>query len=213
MTYPQQYPGSVVCRINGYPSSDPCVRMPPGDAYWAFFHAKRGGSWVYSSSGVASYDPAPGSVVGFRFGSGQQPGIAPPAATKTSAPTPTKTTSKPKPTTSKPKPTTPKPTTPKATSGSTAPAGGTSPDGHREGRTVGHALGERHGIRVGEPVEQRERQRVGEPERLGDRPRVGTHVRRRRRQRPGHPHRRRCPRGAGRRWRRLGRLEATRLTR
>ena len=27
--YPQQFPGSVVCRINGYPSSDPCVRMPP----------------------------------------------------------------------------------------------------------------------------------------------------------------------------------------
>ncbi|HET7820941.1 MAG TPA: hypothetical protein VFL10_05395 [Ornithinibacter sp.] len=127
VTYPQQYPGSVVCRINGYPSSDPCVRMPPGDAYWAFFHAKRGGSWVYSSSGVASYDPAPGSVVGFRFGSGQQPGIAPPAATKTSTPTPTKTTSKPKPTTSKPKPTTPKPTTPQPTSGTTAPAGGTSP--------------------------------------------------------------------------------------
>ncbi len=119
VTYPQQYPGSVVCRVNGYPSSDPCVRMPAADAYWAFFHAKRGGSWVYSSSGVASYDPAPGSVVGFRFGSGQQPGIAPPAATKTSAPTPTKTVPKPKPkpTTAAPKPTTPKATTPKATSG------------------------------------------------------------------------------------------------
>ena len=90
VTYPQQYPGSVVCRINGYPSSDPCVRMPPGDAYWAFFHAKRGGSWVYSSSGVASYDPAPGTVVGFRFGSGQQPRVAPPAPTKTSTPVPTK---------------------------------------------------------------------------------------------------------------------------
>src|SRR5688572_19177589 len=38
VTYPQQYPGSVVCRINGYPESDPCVRMPPADAYWAFFH-------------------------------------------------------------------------------------------------------------------------------------------------------------------------------
>ena len=82
VTYPQQYPGSVVCRINGYPSSDPCVRMPPGDAYWAFFHAKRGGSWVYSSNGVASYDPAPGTVVGFRFGSGQQPRVAPPAPTE-----------------------------------------------------------------------------------------------------------------------------------
>lgn len=119
--YPQQFPGSVVCRINGYPKSDPCVRMPPGDAYWAFFHAKRGGSWVYSSNGVASYDPAPGTVVGFRFGSGQKPRVAPPDPTKTSAPAPT--TPKPKPTTSKPKPTTsaPKATTPKSTA--TGPAG------------------------------------------------------------------------------------------
>jgi len=127
VTYPQQYPGSVVCRVNGYPSSDPCVRMPAADAYWAFFHAKRGGSWVYSSSGVASYDPAPGSVVGFRFGSGQQPGIAPPAATRTSTPIPTKTTAKPKPTTSKPKPTTPKPTAPEATAAPPPAPDGTSP--------------------------------------------------------------------------------------
>jgi hypothetical protein len=134
VTYPQQYPGSVVCRINGYPTSDPCVRMPPGDAYWAFFHAKRGGSWVYSSNGVASYDPAPGSVVGFRFGSGQQPGIAPPAAPKTSTPTPTRTTSKPKPTTSKPRPTTPKPTTPGAAPGSTSPADDTSPSATARGQ-------------------------------------------------------------------------------
>ena len=116
VTYPQQYPGSVVCRINGYPEKDPCVRMPPGNAYWAFFHAKRGGSWVYSSNGVASYDPAPGTVVGFRFGSGQKPGIAPPAAPKPSKPTPTKTTSKPAPTTTT---SAPKPTTPKQTSGPT----------------------------------------------------------------------------------------------
>ena len=119
VTYPQQYPGSVVCRINGYPSSDPCVRMPPGDAYWAFFHAKRGGSWVYSSSGVASYDPAPGTVVGFRYGSGKQPRVAPPAPTKTSTPVPTKKpTPTPTKTTSAPKPTTPKatPTSGRATS-------------------------------------------------------------------------------------------------
>ena len=125
VTYPQQYPGSVVCRINGYPSSDPCVRMPPGDAYWAFFHAKRGGSWVYSSSGVASYDPAPGTVVGFRFGSGQQPRVAPPAPTKTSTPVPTKKpTPKPTKTTSAPKPTTPKAT---PTSGGATSSTGSTP--------------------------------------------------------------------------------------
>lgn len=91
---PQAYPGSVVCRIDGVPASDPCVRMPPADAYWAFFHAKRGGGWTYSSTGVASFDPAPGTVVGFRFGSGQQPRVAPPAPAATSKPAPT--TSKPK---------------------------------------------------------------------------------------------------------------------
>jgi hypothetical protein len=138
--YPQQFPGSVVCRINGYPSSDPCVRMPPGNAYWAFFHAKQGGSWVYSSSGVASYNPAPGSVVGFRFGSGQQPGIAPPAPTRTSAPAPTKPAPKPtpKPPTTKPKPK-PAPTTPQATSGSTSstPAGKTTPTATGKGTVPG----------------------------------------------------------------------------
>src|SRR5690242_8034048 len=41
---PQRYPGQVVCRINGVPSaaSDPCMQMPPANAYWAFYHAPRG---------------------------------------------------------------------------------------------------------------------------------------------------------------------------
>ena len=128
VTYPQQFYGTVVCRIDGYPESDPCFRMPPGDAYWAFFHAKRGGSWVYSSTGVASYDPSPGTVVGFRFGSGQQPRIAPPAPPKTSEPAPTKTTSEPDPTTAAPKATTTRTTTTRSTAprntASTAAAGG-----------------------------------------------------------------------------------------
>ncbi len=63
----------------------------PADAYWAFFHATRGGGWTYSSSGVSSYNPGPGTVVGFRFGSGQQPRVAPPAPTATSAPAVTTT--------------------------------------------------------------------------------------------------------------------------
>ena len=181
--------------------------MPPGDAYWAFFHAKRGGSWVYSSSGVASYDPAPGTVVGFRFGSGQKPRVAPPDPTKTSAPAPTATTSKPKPTTSKPRPTTsaPKATTPKPR----------RPRGRRDHLAAPgerHAVREQHGIRLG----RRDGNGVGDPQHDGIRDRRRPDLdrgRRRRRRRPGHPHRRRGPRGARRRWGRLGRLEATRLTR
>lgn len=128
VTYPQQFPGSVVCRINGFPESDPCVRMPPADAYWAFFHAKRGGSWTYSSSGVASHDPAPGTVVGFRFGSGQQPRVAPPAPSATSQPAPT--TTKPQATSTPKKTASARPSTsaPRTTSGLTsATAGGSTP--------------------------------------------------------------------------------------
>ena len=41
----QTFPGAL-CQINGYPDTS-CVRMPPASAYWAFFHAKAGGSWTY----------------------------------------------------------------------------------------------------------------------------------------------------------------------
>lgn len=107
---PQRFPGSVVCRIDGFPSktSDPCMVMPPETAYWAFFHAPAGGTWIYSSSGVASYNPAPGSVIGFRFGSGQAPRVAPPAAP---APKPSPT---PRPSTATPKPTVAPTSTPTA---------------------------------------------------------------------------------------------------
>jgi hypothetical protein len=119
----QTFPGAL-CQINGYPDTS-CVRMPPASAYWAFFHAKRGGSWTYSSSGVSSYDPAPGTVVGFKFGSGGQPGIAPPEPTATSKPAPT--TAKPKPTTAAPKPTSkPATTKPAATTPGTSKGSGTS---------------------------------------------------------------------------------------
>lgn len=86
----QRFPGAI-CRIDGYPASDPCVNMPPSSAYWAFFHASRGGSWTYSQVGAASYDPAPGTVVGFRFGSGSAPSTPPPAPD--AAPTPSTTSS------------------------------------------------------------------------------------------------------------------------
>lgn len=77
---PQRYPGSVVCRIDGYPASDPCIQMPPASAYWSFFTARRGGSWSYSSTGAAGYNPAAGTVIGFAFGAGARPRMAPPAA-------------------------------------------------------------------------------------------------------------------------------------
>lgn len=81
----QTQPG-FVCRIDGVPAADPCVRTPPTTAYWSYWHAQPGGTWQYSDVGAASYNPAPGSVEGWSFGSGGRPGIDPPPAPPAPAP-------------------------------------------------------------------------------------------------------------------------------
>jgi hypothetical protein len=67
----------LVCQINGKP--DPCNGAQP-TAYWSYWHATPGGSWIYSNLGAGSYNPVPGAVEGWSFGAGQPPSIAPPAA-------------------------------------------------------------------------------------------------------------------------------------
>lgn len=70
-----RYPG-FVCTIDKKPN--PC-NGAPASAYWSYWHAKRGGTWVYSSLGAGTYKPAPGSVQGWAFGAGKAPGIKPPS--------------------------------------------------------------------------------------------------------------------------------------
>jgi hypothetical protein len=70
-----KYPG-FVCRINGLPK--PC-NGAPATAYWSYWHAKRGGKWILSKVGAASFNPAPGSVQGWSFGAGKPPKISPPS--------------------------------------------------------------------------------------------------------------------------------------
>ena len=95
----RQFPAAL-CRIDGAPSSDACVVMPPASAYWSLWTARRGGSWTFASSAVTSVDPAPGTVVGLAFGAGSPPGVAPPAATVLPPPRPTpQRTTAPRPTT------------------------------------------------------------------------------------------------------------------
>lgn len=116
----QTQPGAI-CTIGGVPSTS-CVRMPPKDQYWAFHHASAGGSWSYASRGAFAYDPKPGTVVGFRLGSGAAPGITPP---KVSQPSPTQkptATQEPRPT-SAPRPPSSAPDRPS----SSAPRGTTAP--------------------------------------------------------------------------------------
>ena len=78
----------AVCSINGYPDHA-CPSMPPQSAYWAYFHARPGGSWSYSSTGGGSYNPKPGTVEGWRFGSGAAPSAAPPGSASAPTPKPT----------------------------------------------------------------------------------------------------------------------------
>ncbi|MFS8102323.1 hypothetical protein LFM09_34880 [Lentzea alba] len=63
-----------VCRIDLLPN--PCTKPTPS-AYWSYWHATPGGTWTYSTSGAAGYDPAPGSVEGWSFGAGTAPGVTP----------------------------------------------------------------------------------------------------------------------------------------
>jgi hypothetical protein len=90
-----QYPG-LLCRIDGEPASDPCHSAPPADAYWAYWHAPRGGDWVYSTSGAGTRVPPAGSVEGWAFGDDAEPTIDPPppvatTTTTTTAPHPVTT--------------------------------------------------------------------------------------------------------------------------
>ncbi len=90
------------------PADDPCVDPSPANAYWSYWHADRGGSWVYGDLGAANRTPPAGSVEGWSFAQDAsssnlpRPGIDPPPLTvTTSLPRPAA------PTTTAPRPTTP----------------------------------------------------------------------------------------------------------
>ena len=102
-----------VCTINGNPGNRVCMKPK----YWSYWHASRpGAGWTYSSEGAGTYNPAPGSVEGWRFDCGAAPGGASKCAASSPKPSP------------KPKPA-PAPTpSSRSTTGSSAKAGsGASP--------------------------------------------------------------------------------------
>jgi hypothetical protein len=93
VTGTQRYPG-LLCRIDGEPADQQCVQAPPAGAYWAYWHAPRGGDWTYSTSGASRRPPA-GSVEGWAFGAKAEPAIAPPAPLPASTTTTRPSTSTP----------------------------------------------------------------------------------------------------------------------
>lgn len=61
-----------VCRISGQPTpdQDKCLNTPPASAYWSYWQATNGGSWVYSNQGAATQHVHVGGFEGWSFGNG-----------------------------------------------------------------------------------------------------------------------------------------------
>jgi len=89
-TFLTRQPG-FICTIDAKP--DPC-NDGPANAYWSYWHALPGGSWIYATEGAATYNPLPGSVEGWSFGSGKPPSSSAPARAPATIPgtTPSPTT-------------------------------------------------------------------------------------------------------------------------
>ena len=102
ITYATRQPG-FVCRVNGVPTSDPCVNASPANAYWGLWWSDGSkASWTYSSYGVGSLTVPAGGSVGWSWqqdraaGSSVPPSVAPPVmktTTPTSTPSPSPTSS------------------------------------------------------------------------------------------------------------------------
>lgn len=145
LSYATRQPG-FVCRVNGVPTSDPCVNASPANAYWGLWWADGSKpSWTYSSSGVGSLTVPAGGSVGWSWqqdrpaGGSVPPSVAPPvfASTTSPSPSPSPTSS---PTSSSPSSSpTSSPTSGGSTGGSTGSGGGSggSTGGGTNGGTAG----------------------------------------------------------------------------
>jgi hypothetical protein len=90
LSYVQRQPG-FVCRVDGAPSTDPCVNTPPADAYWGLWWSDgRSGSWTYATTSATGLTIPEGGYVAFSWnGSSSRatPGVG--ASPHAAEPTPT----------------------------------------------------------------------------------------------------------------------------
>jgi hypothetical protein len=70
LTYAQRQPG-FVCRVDGSPSSDPCINTSPADAYWSLWWSDgTSGQWSFSSQGAGSLTVPDGGYVALSWQGG-----------------------------------------------------------------------------------------------------------------------------------------------
>jgi hypothetical protein len=101
LTYAQRQPG-FVCRVDGSPSSDPCINTSPADAYWSLWWSDgTSGQWSFSSLGVGSLTVPEGGYVALSWQGGTSraaPRVTPkphPAASASPTSSPTRAPSSP----------------------------------------------------------------------------------------------------------------------
>jgi len=127
-----RYGDAFVCRIDSRPApkSEACTDTPPAKSSWSFYYAQSTDkAWTYSSLGVLSYHPPPGTLLAFAFGNFAKPGVLPSGA---AVPTTTTTTTAPR----KPPPRTSSPVT-----GQARPPATTAPSAIAPPPTTTAALG------------------------------------------------------------------------
>ena len=79
LTYATRQPG-FVCRVNGVPTSDPCVNTSPADAYWGLWWSDgTTGSWTFATTGVGGQTVPAGGSVGWSWQQGRPSGSTVPA--------------------------------------------------------------------------------------------------------------------------------------
>lgn len=93
LSYATRQPG-FVCRVNGAPTSDPCVNTSPADAYWGLWWSEgSSASWTYSSQSVGGLTVPDGGSVAWSWQQGRTDGAVPPGVgapvTEKSTPSPT----------------------------------------------------------------------------------------------------------------------------
>ncbi len=95
LKYASRMPG-FVCRVNGVPTSDPCVNTSPSNAFWGLWWSDgKTGKWSYSSLGTQSLTIPDGGYVAFSWD--QSDDQAPPSFTPATHAAPASPTPKPSP--------------------------------------------------------------------------------------------------------------------
>jgi hypothetical protein len=85
-----RYGDAFVCRIDNEPApnAEACNDTPPANSSWSFYYAHASDTtWTYSTSGVLSYRPPPGTALAFAYGSYAKPGVGPAAVLPKRLPT------------------------------------------------------------------------------------------------------------------------------